>query len=74
ESPFYVNTKQFDRILKRRVARGDLERRSWVDVHGHNHAMRRLRGPNGRFLTTQELKGYEAATKTPLNHVTVDAK
>ncbi|KAJ6785166.1 hypothetical protein PWT90_09207 [Aphanocladium album] len=68
ESPLYVNAKQFHRILKRRVARQRLEeqlrltskgRRPYLHESRHNHAMRRPRGPGGRFLTTEEVAALE---------------
>ncbi|TQV99774.1 hypothetical protein V2A60_005216 [Cordyceps javanica] len=74
ESPLYVNAKQFHRILKRRVARQRLEeqlrltskgRRPYLHESRHNHAMRRPRGPGGRFLTTEEVAALEKDGKGP---------
>jgi nuclear transcription factor Y alpha len=72
ESPLYVNAKQFHRILKRRVARQKLEeqlrltskgRKPYLHESRHNHAMRRPRGPGGRFLTADEVAAMEKDMK-----------
>lgn len=72
ESPLYVNAKQFHRILKRRVARQKLEeqlrltskgRKPYLHESRHNHAMRRPRGPGGRFLTAEEVAAMERGEK-----------
>ena len=68
EAPLYVNAKQFHRILKRRVARQKLEeqlrltsktRKPYLHESRHNHAMRRPRGPGGRFLTAEEVAAMD---------------
>ncbi|KAK4150209.1 transcriptional activator HAP2 [Chaetomidium leptoderma] len=73
EAPLYVNAKQFHRILKRRVARQKLEealrltskgRKPYLHESRHNHAMRRPRGPGGRFLTADEVAQMEKDSKT----------
>lgn len=74
EAPLYVNAKQFHRILKRRLARQKLEdalrltskgRKPYLHESRHNHAMRRPRGPGGRFLTADEVAQMEAGGKGP---------
>jgi len=66
KKPFYVNSKQFHRILKRRDDRQRLEeqcgyqgRRPFINKSRRNHAMKRPRGPHGRFLTADEIAKIE---------------
>lgn len=64
EQPTYVNAKQYRRIVKRRQARAKLEatkripttRKTFLHASRHKHAMRRMRGPGGRFLTKEEVE------------------
>ncbi|KAJ3974315.1 CCAAT-binding transcription factor (CBF-B/NF-YA) subunit B-domain-containing protein [Lentinula raphanica] len=68
EEPLYVNAKQYFRILKRRIARARLEevhrlsrqRKPYLHESRHKHAMRRPRGPGGRFLTAEEIAAQRA--------------
>ncbi|VDL63575.1 unnamed protein product [Hymenolepis diminuta] len=59
EEPLYVNAKQYNRILKRRQARGRLEaqgripkeRRKYLHESRHQHAIKRVRNAGGRFYS-----------------------
>ncbi|KAL8927126.1 MAG: hypothetical protein Q9208_002510 [Pyrenodesmia sp. 3 TL-2023] len=70
----YINAKQFPRIIKRRAARK--LRQEVSDIHRpykhesrHKHAMKRPRGPGGRFLTREELEGQGTSNQTKIEKV-----
>ncbi|KAJ2834360.1 Transcriptional activator [Coemansia furcata] len=71
--PVYVNAKQYHRIMKRREARARLaaehklnaKRRPYLHESRHRHAMRRPRGPGGRFLTAAEIADLEQKGELP---------
>ncbi|TMS36227.1 hypothetical protein L596_003443 [Steinernema carpocapsae] len=57
DEPLYVNAKQYNRILKRRLTRAKLEqqglipkeRRKYLHESRHKHALKRQRGEGGKF-------------------------
>lgn len=73
EQPFYVNARQYYRILKRRYARAKLEenlrisreRKPYLHESRHKHAMRRPRGQGGRFLTIAEIEAMKSKEGSP---------
>ncbi|DBA03521.1 TPA: hypothetical protein N0F65_011422 [Lagenidium giganteum] len=70
EEPVYVNAKQYHRIMIRRQQRAKLEaklgsirqRKAYLHDSRHKHAMRRPRGPGGRFLTREEIAALKEGT------------
>ncbi|KAI8801465.1 CCAAT-binding transcription factor (CBF-B/NF-YA) subunit B-domain-containing protein [Cladochytrium replicatum] len=71
DEPLYVNAKQYHRILKRREARAKWEQlhrnsrkeKGYIHESRHKHAMRRPRGPGGRFLSAAELAAMEKQSR-----------
>lgn len=68
DAPLYVNAKQYNRILKRRQARAKLEssfvvvprkEKPYIHTSRHNWAVERKRGPGGRFLSKDEMRGQD---------------
>ncbi|KAG0041171.1 Transcriptional activator [Gryganskiella cystojenkinii] len=67
--------RKYHRILKRRAARAALEAENRLMQRGkkylhesrHKHAMRRPRGPGGRFLTATEIAAMEELEKAGLD-------
>ncbi|KAJ2726921.1 Transcriptional activator [Coemansia sp. Benny D115] len=73
DSPVFVNPKQFHRIVRRRKIREQLaaehklsaKRKPYLHESRHRHAMRRPRGPGGRFLTAAEIAELERTGELP---------
>ncbi|KAK5824780.1 Nuclear transcription factor Y subunit A-7 -like protein [Gossypium arboreum] len=81
DGPVYVNAKQYHGILRRRRYRAKLEaqnklvksRKPYLHESRHLHALNRVRGSGGRFLSKKKLQQPHHPTSNPSSRSISDA-